>query len=166
MSPTPDSNNHLLSYSVEPWCKDTLAKVPKSRLKASPPRAYVYTKYQKNLTPGKDFAWSLPLLGRLQEEMSIELAVGTAGDNEDVTRELEELGIPDYGVSSREEFFIKIAGSFAILGAGYPRISPSPWDALCLGTPYINPILEWDANDPRDRSKWLTQQQRMNDLDP
>ena len=133
---------------------------------ASPPRAYVYTKYQFNLTPDRDFAWSLPLLSQLQEDLDISVTVGTAGDSEDVSRELEEMGIKDYGLAPKEEFYSRIAGSFAILGAGYPRISPSPWDALCLGTPYINPILEWDENDPWDRSKWLTQQQRMNDLNP
>jgi hypothetical protein len=63
------------------------------------------------------------------------------------------------------------------------RRSPTPYDALCLGVPYINPILDviyftslrylstklhfqWDKNDPTNRDKWSGQQGMLKDFDP
>ena len=62
--------------------------------------------------------------------------------------------------------------------------SPTPYDALCLGVPFINPIVEvshlvqvplpiswclilylkWDHDNPGDRSKWYTQHEPLSKL--
>lgn len=28
---------------------------------------------------------------------------------------------------------------------------------LAVGVPFINPIMEWDMDQPQDKTKWLTQ---------
>lgn len=46
------------------------------------------------------------------------------------------------------------------------RRSPSPYDALCQGVPFLNPILEHDDRNPEDRTQWQTQHNGVKHLDP
>ena len=39
-----------------------------------------------------------------------------------------------------EEFMAEVAKSKVMLGMGNPWWSPSPYYALCLGVPFINPV--------------------------
>lgn len=52
------------------------------------------------------------------------------------------------------------------IGLGWPAQSPSPFDALCVGVPFINPInyIDWDR--PDDPSGWHTQNDAMLALGP
>lgn len=50
-----------------------------------------------------------------------------------------------------------VASSRVLLGIGLPGLSPTPYEALCLGVPFINPVEQWDKRDPEDRSKWKAQ---------
>ncbi|KAJ7864644.1 hypothetical protein B0H13DRAFT_2069028, partial [Mycena leptocephala] len=52
------------------------------------------------------------------------------------------------------------------MGIGAPSTSPTPYDALCLGVPFINPILTWDPARPDDRSKWEAQHEALKHLNP
>jgi hypothetical protein len=36
---------------------------------------------------------------------------------------------------NKTEFYTQLAMSSVLVGVGKPRISPSPWDALCMGVP-------------------------------
>jgi len=69
------------------------------------------------------------------------------------------------GLLSTSDFFDQISRSIALVGVGDPPLSPSPYDALCRGTPFINPILEWDLNAPEDRTKWVSQQRTLKHFD-
>lgn len=52
------------------------------------------------------------------------------------------------------------------LGLGWPAYSPSPFDSLCVGVPFINPINYVDENRPDDRKGWRTQNDALLALDP
>ncbi len=81
----------------------------------------------------------------------------------------------------------RLGMSRVLLGVGAPYLSPSPFVALCQGvresrvlpcapTPrsclrpavaaFINPILDWDHDDPENRLKWKTQQPTLRWYDP
>ncbi|KAG8991250.1 hypothetical protein FRB90_001420 [Tulasnella sp. 427] len=49
-----------------------------------------------------------------------------------------------------------IAGSKVVLGIGRPALSPTPYEALCLGVPFINVVQRWDRANPENRAKWYT----------
>ncbi|KAJ7818974.1 hypothetical protein B0H14DRAFT_2837798 [Mycena olivaceomarginata] len=52
------------------------------------------------------------------------------------------------------------------MGMGAPSTSPTPYDVLCLGVPFINPILTWDPAHPADRTKWVAQHEALKHLGP
>ncbi|KZW03791.1 hypothetical protein EXIGLDRAFT_3583 [Exidia glandulosa HHB12029] len=56
-----------------------------------------------------------------------------------------------------DEFYREVAFSKLLLGIGSPPLSPSPYDALCLGVPFLNPVMRWDKNNPENRTAWWTQ---------
>lgn len=56
-----------------------------------------------------------------------------------------------------DEFFHAVGSSKLLLGIGNPPLSPSPYDALCLGVPFLNPVWSWDSKNPDNRSEWATQ---------
>lgn len=41
-----------------------------------------------------------------------------------------------------------------------------PYEALCLGVPFINPIKEWDPTQPENRDRWLSQHNGLHELSP
>ncbi|KAH7076325.1 hypothetical protein BKA62DRAFT_628481 [Auriculariales sp. MPI-PUGE-AT-0066] len=57
----------------------------------------------------------------------------------------------------REQWYAELANTRIMIGIGMPYLSPSPWDALCLGVPFLNPVSAWDAKDPENRTAWRTQ---------
>ncbi|KAJ3208837.1 hypothetical protein HDU82_001863, partial [Entophlyctis luteolus] len=75
-------------------------------------------------------------------------------------------GVTNLAWLPRQRFMTELSLSKALIGLGNPRISPSPWDALCLGVPFFNPILGWDKTRPYYRSKWHTQHDGVKYLMP
>ncbi|CAK5275238.1 unnamed protein product [Mycena citricolor] len=65
--------------------------------------------------------------------------------------------VKNVGVLPQEEFFNRLSRTKVLIGMSNPVLSPTPYDALCLGVPFINPILDWDRSRPHDRSSWRTQ---------
>jgi hypothetical protein len=59
--------------------------------------------------------------------------------------------------SPKSELRRLLANSRVALGVGHPRLSPSPYEALCLGVPFINPVHGWNRDHPDDRSRWSSQ---------
>lgn len=70
-------------------------------------------------------------------------------------------GIAQVPRMKRPEFQSMIARSRVLMGIGAPGLSPSPWEALCLGVPFIHPIKSWDRDHPEDRRKWQGQHNAM-----
>ncbi|KAG9009926.1 hypothetical protein FRB90_008066 [Tulasnella sp. 427] len=48
-------------------------------------------------------------------------------------------GVRTLGRLSREDFYVMLGSSRAMIGNGNPVLSPSPFDALCIGVPFIHP---------------------------
>lgn len=67
------------------------------------------------------------------------------------------VGIHNLGRLNQTEFYRQIAQSGVLVGVGKPVTSPSPYEALCLGVPFINPVMGWDRDDPENRTKWNPQ---------
>lgn len=59
-------------------------------------------------------------------------------DDEELALKVKEAGIENFGRLSKIDFYQKLSQSFVFIGVGQPRISPSPWDALCMGVPVSN----------------------------
>lgn len=70
-------------------------------------------------------------------------------------------GILELPHLNRTEFQKTLANSRVVVGLGEPALSPTPWEALCLGVPFINPVSGWDPNDPEDRARWGVQQEGL-----
>jgi hypothetical protein len=70
------------------------------------------------------------------------------------------------GKMSPDAFIAQLSKSSAFVGMGRPPISPSPFDGLCVGVPFVNPIVEWDEKDPMKKEAWVAQQWWMMDLEP
>jgi hypothetical protein len=84
--------------------------------------------------------------------------VSTAGKKGEA---LDEPGVETLGRLSREAWIQTLARSKVLLGIGHPPLSPSPYDALCAGVPFINPLRYWDKEHPDDRTQWKAQQQAL-----
>nr|XP_019043734.1 hypothetical protein I302_08315 [Kwoniella bestiolae CBS 10118]OCF22664.1 hypothetical protein I302_08315 [Kwoniella bestiolae CBS 10118] len=164
LSPSPRNSNHFLSYSIEPTCR-RLPSLPTAS-RSDPPQAYLLAKQMHYLEDSTAFSWTLEALVGLQEEYGIRVIGGMTDDDEDTAKRVKEVGIVNLGKLPKLEFYGQLAKSFVFIGVGRPRISPSPWDALCMGVPFINPILTWDEEDPQNRTKWHAQQWHMTDLEP
>lgn len=67
-------------------------------------------------------------------------------------------GIVQLPRMDRATFQNQVARSRVVLGVGTPLLSPTPWEALCLGVPFINPVKGWSASKPEDRTRWWAQQ--------
>jgi hypothetical protein len=133
LSPSPRNNNHFLSFSIEPTCR-RLPFLPAS-LRAHPPQAYLLAKQVHYLDDTPAFSWTLPALVDLEREFGISVVGGMVEDDENTVKALKEVGLTNFGKLGKIEFYEELAKSFVLLGVGRPRISPSPWDALCMGVP-------------------------------
>lgn len=49
-------------------------------------------------------------------------------------------GVINFGSQSAEDFMAHVGLSKAMVGVGNPFWSPSPYNALCQGVPFINPV--------------------------
>ncbi|WWD21842.1 hypothetical protein CI109_106330 [Kwoniella shandongensis] len=164
LSPSPRNDNHFLSYSIEPTCR-RLPYLPQSQ-RSKPPQAYLLAKQIHYLDDTPAFSWTLPALIDLQREFKIKVVGGMTDDDEVTAKAVQKIGLTNLGKLGKIDFYTQLAQSSVLIGVGRPRISPSPWDALCMGVPFINPILKWDEEDPSNRTKWHAQQWHMTDLNP
>ncbi|WRT69874.1 uncharacterized protein IL334_006865 [Kwoniella shivajii] len=164
LSPSPRNDNYFLSYSIEPTCR-RLPSLPMS-LRHDPPQAYLLAKQMHYLENSTAFSWTLETLKHLEVKYDIKVVGGMTEDDDSTKERLKQIGIENLGRLGKIQFYEQLSKSFVFLGVGRPRISPSPWDALCMGVPFINPILTWDEDDPSNRTKWHAQQWHMTDLDP
>ncbi|WWC66092.1 uncharacterized protein I303_108714 [Kwoniella dejecticola CBS 10117] len=164
LSPSPRNNNYFLSYSIEPTCRRLPSLSASER--SHPPQAYLLAKQIKYLEDTGKFSWTLDTLSHLQEKYDIKVLAGMTDDDEVTSLRVKEAGLTNLGRLNKLDFYRQLAKSFVFIGVGQPRISPSPWDALCMGVPFINPILSWDEADPDNRTSWHAQQWHMTDLEP
>ncbi|KAE9391035.1 hypothetical protein BT96DRAFT_832632 [Gymnopus androsaceus JB14] len=140
-------DNVYLGYSIERTCLNT----PITPISERPQRAYVLSKKVSYFSKD-NYAWSKV---SLIPPFHLTLVAGMINDTEhesSVTASIVNLGL-----MNQVEFYRELGQSRALIGIGSPWLSPTPYDALCMGVPFINPILKWDRNDPDNRDNWLAQ---------
>ncbi|KAL1413657.1 hypothetical protein Q8F55_001436 [Vanrija albida] len=169
LSPSAHNGNFFLSYSVEPTCKRLPYLAHADR--ASPPQVWLLAKQVHYLGPEPPgaFSWTLDALRDMASEYGVRFAGALRAtielDTPEVEAAIKAAGVVNFHRLEKIAYYEQLANSVLMLGVGRPRISPSPWDALCLGLPFINPILQWDEADPANRTAWKTQQWHMIDVE-
>jgi hypothetical protein len=133
LSPSSLNDNHFLSYSIEPTCRRLPFRSASPR--ASPPQAYLLAKDVIYLVDKPKFSWTLPALKALEAEFRIQVVGGMRTVNAEAAKAVQAAGIKNVGLLSKIDFYKMLSSSFVLVGVGQPRISPSPWDALCMGVP-------------------------------
>ncbi|KAJ7693592.1 hypothetical protein B0H17DRAFT_1059112 [Mycena rosella] len=136
--------NTYLGYSIESQCYK-YPFVPHAERKKS--QVYILAKFLKFFLPGKT-AWPPEFYD--------------AAANATGRCFIENVGPP----LKQDAFYDLLSHSAALVGVENPRLSPSPYDALCFGVPFINPISDWDKKNPTDRTKWNTQHDMLKHLSP
>ncbi|KAJ7125776.1 hypothetical protein C8R43DRAFT_1212095 [Mycena crocata] len=162
------SNNTFLGYSIEEDCALTPFIPPAGR----PSQVWVLAKLLRYLNPKRGAAWGKDDLDAAANHTGVTLAFGAGlgqGESKKDLPALEGL-LPsasvNYGRAPKAEFMAHVAQARALVGIGSPLMSPTPWNALCMGVPFINPVNQWDGWHKDDRSKYFSQHLIMSYLDP
>ncbi|KAJ7928213.1 hypothetical protein B0H13DRAFT_1597860 [Mycena leptocephala] len=155
--PAPDNNTYL-GYSVQPSC----TQQPSSRMTSAtrPGSRYTSTPRRQTTSPRRS-AHSRRTSLRACPLRSASLRRGRAGADSTLPA-----GVTNLGGMDPARFYEAVAKSWVLMGIGAPSTSPTPYDALCLGVPFINPILTWDPARPDDRSKWEAQHEALKHFNP
>ncbi|KAJ7077202.1 hypothetical protein C8R43DRAFT_1053748 [Mycena crocata] len=149
--------NNYLGYSVEPGCS-TRPFVPHTERKR---QAYVLAKEMHYFSP-EIRAWDPDFYERAHEAADIDFVSGVRGaPTADFPSSLTNLGY-----MTPSAFYDQLSHSLVLVGVGFPLASPTPYDSLYFGVPFLNPILQWDAADPSNRDKWSVQHGMIKHLDP
>lgn len=165
LSPHMTNSNRFISYSIEPSClRHSFVSYP---LRPEN-RTYIFGKNTIYLVPGhNDTAWTVSELNKISEDLSLDAFVAMNENEAEASAQIKSSDyITNVGRLGPAEFRNQLATSRVFVGVGRPRISPSPFDALCLGVPFINPIGTYDKDDVWDRAQWLGQHWAMQELEP
>ncbi|KZP07285.1 hypothetical protein FIBSPDRAFT_875686 [Athelia psychrophila] len=170
-----DGANTYLGYSVEATCKQH-PFVPHAERSAN--EAYILAKLLSFFLPERDRAWTPEMLNEATRATGIAYISGSTNDTQTRDGPAPQEPAPMWAVPElpekytnegrrpQFEFLERLAEMRVLIGMGNPITSPTPYDALCLGVPFINPILFWDSENPADRSHWWTQHAPLSRLDP
>jgi hypothetical protein len=96
--------------------------------------AYLLSKQMRYMT-GATFSWTLPGLAEIQKRLNIKILGGIKNDRPLLADLFVLHNLTNLGQLNKTEFYTQLAMSSVLVGVGKPRISPSPWDALCMGVP-------------------------------
>ncbi|KAJ8480912.1 hypothetical protein ONZ45_g15485 [Pleurotus djamor] len=157
LNPSNSAHNFYLGYSIERTCMAMPFTPPKDR----PMQAYVLSK-QTSYLSHENFAWSNMSFDPPPFPLQI---VSGMRNNTDSSVAIPE-GWNNLGRLDKTQFYHQLELSRVLIGIGSPYLSPSPYDALCMGVPFVNPILNWDKDRPDDRSRWHTQHDGLKYEDP
>jgi len=156
--------NTYLGYSIEDACR-MQPFIPHSQREN---QAYILAKLLSFLTPERDRAWAPAIFDAATHETGIKYII--AAINDTLQGEWPAAELPsnheDLGLIGQATFLDKLSRTRVLIGIGNPAISPTPYDALCLGVPFINPILNWDRQNSSDKSQWTTQHPVLEQLEP
>ena len=139
LSPFIRNDNFHLSLSIEPTCRSIPPLLPSQKPKVK--HAYLLTKQMRYLGDEPTFSWTLPGLARIQERLGIKVLGGIKIDRPAIAAVYEENRLTNLGELNKTEFYRQLGMSSVLIGVGKPRISPSPWDALCMGVPVSSIII-------------------------
>ncbi|KAJ7181615.1 hypothetical protein C8R43DRAFT_1170653, partial [Mycena crocata] len=152
--------NTYLGYSVEPGCR-TYPFIP-HKLRILPPQVYVMAKMLEYFE-APAHAWGADFYDDAAAATGVDFVSGAQGAKipADFPKSIDNLGM-----MPQDWFYETLAESAVLVGTGRPYTSPTPYDSLCLGVPYINPILNWDKANPTNRDRWEAQQGTLKDFNP
>lgn len=145
--------NMYSGYSIEAYCGNV---VPAEQRKH---RAYILAKRADYLVPP---FFALPNL--TFSEIAEDIGIGFVAGIGEPDSPLADPAIVNIGFQPIPDFLLELGHSKALIGVGRPWISPTPYDALCMGVPFINPIMQWDQEHPEDISRWVPQHEGVSDL--
>ncbi|KAJ7763258.1 hypothetical protein B0H14DRAFT_3510672 [Mycena olivaceomarginata] len=157
--PAPENNTYL-GYSVQPSCTQQ-PFIPHAQRARK--QIYVYAKTADYFSPAKR-AFPPHVFARLSAALGVDFVVGV---QEAGAAAVLPAGVANLGGMGPARFYEAVASSWVLMGMGAPSTSPTPYDALCLGVPFINPILTVrDPAHPADRTKWVAQHEALKHLGP
>ncbi|KAJ6477194.1 hypothetical protein C8R47DRAFT_1141030 [Mycena vitilis] len=153
----PGDSNTYVGYSIEAQC----SRSPFIPHPQRHPQAYILAKYLKFFHP-QSRAWAPDYFDAAANATGISFVMASINLPEGPFITPSDLSPSITNINSettmnQAEFYHVLSTSVALVGVGDPVLSPTPYDALCFGIPFVNPIIEWDRNDPNNRTKWLTQ---------
>lgn len=96
-------------------------------------QAYLLAKHLYYFTDEIAHGWSSTVWKRVKEETGLELIIGSRGDDDYEQPE----GLTNLGFMPQERFLNEVAKSRVLIGVGQPYTSPTPYEALCLGTLHL-----------------------------
>nr|GAT46478.1 predicted protein [Mycena chlorophos] len=132
--------NTYLGYSVEHGCK-SVPYIPHAE-RPNPSTIYIYAKWGSYFF---NHPWGMDYYRSVAEELDgrAHLLMGTHGELPD---DFPVDVVENMGQMKQQQFYEMLSGASLVIGVGAPTTSPSMYDALCLGVPVINPILQWDES--------------------
>ncbi|KAG8909506.1 hypothetical protein FRC01_006897 [Tulasnella sp. 417] len=156
--------NFYLGYTVEPSCMET-PYVPHAE---RPLQAYIFGKDLRYFMHKDYILWGEErgMEGSMQDDFYLDFSQkenvtflagrfnfeGALGNYTETPR-----GITHHEKLPRTEFQKVVAESRVLIGLGHPMLSPTPYEALCLGIPFINPVRRGDKNDLTNKMAWTGQ---------
>ncbi|KAF7297817.1 hypothetical protein MKEN_01405400 [Mycena kentingensis (nom. inval.)] len=94
----------------------------------------------------------------------------TIGRLKDYPNTVGHKAVPDnlveLGDLNERKVLTEMSKSRLLVGLWDPRFEDVVLEALCLGVPFLNPIHQWNKNEPTDRRGWVTQNMELNWLGP
>ncbi|KAJ7129165.1 hypothetical protein C8R44DRAFT_699813 [Mycena epipterygia] len=153
--------NSYLGYSIESQCHKH-PFIPHSQRKS---QAYILAKWL-NYFNSEALAWPMEVFDIARNSTGISFLIGSKNNPHLPHPPPSNLAasIRNVGLMTQDEFYSALSESMVLVGIGDPLLSPTPYDALCLGVPFINPIKSWDRENPSDRTKWSTQHDMLRHL--
>lgn len=165
-----EGHNVYVGYSVERTCM----KTPYIEYSERPRQAYILAKFLSYFQrvdyllsdPSGNNATHLTddFYAKLAEEIDMKWIASIKNDVKSEGSQPPP-GIAQLERLDRPAFQHKVAQSRLVLGIGRPALSPTPYESLCLGVPFINTIHGWDRHDPENRTKWWGQHDALLHLD-
>lgn len=143
-------HNFYTGYSVEAYCGDVVPVNEREH------RAYILAKVPEYLEPPR-FAFSNHVFNDMKQDFGFNFVAGIGKTGS----ALPDAGITNLGFLSLAEFRRALGYSKVLVGVGRPRLSPTPYDGLCMGLPFINSILDWDEKKPDDQTAWYSQHEGL-----
>jgi len=133
------------SYSIEEKCTPLPVLPPEKR------EHRVYMLMKELAYAHYDAAWDPSFYSDAADELGIRFVAGYNNspdfkpDGKDPPEggwdEIEDPGkVDNLHQMPREKFLEEVGKSKLMIGVGLPTWSPSPYDALCLGVPFLNPV--------------------------
>jgi hypothetical protein len=151
-------HNTYLGYSIESVCR-AQPFIPHSKREN---QAYILAKLLSFFTPQRDRAWTPAIFDAATTATGIQYMIGAVNDT--LQGEWPAAELPSnyigFGHIGQSVFLDKLSRARVLIGMGNPSTqvtpsaqesffpngivirSPTPYDALCLGVPFINPVLQ------------------------